>query len=287
MALSNDTTDAVDVWVNPFTVDAVTRMADSAIDDIADLVSDEELYQGAGQTPAEFVERMDTHGVETVLIPALKFDGNTSPREGVHLSERSVVDICSEFPERFSGLVGIDPLDGMDGVRRLEKYVVEHDFVGAHLVPHGFGLETNHRRYYPFYAKCAELGVPVMIQIGHTAVRMPNDPGRPKYIDDIALEFPELEIVAANIGWPWTTEAIALAWTHPNVSIATTGHAPQYWEREFLEFVRGRGKDSVMWGTSYPTLDLGETLSGVSDLNLSPETEQKLLSDNARRIFNL
>lgn len=287
MNLTNDTMDVVDVWVNPFTDDAVRRMADSAIDDIADLVSDDELYRGAGQTPAEFVERMDTHGVDTALIPALKFDGRTSPRDGVHLSERSVADICSEAPDRLRGLVGIDPFDGMEGVRRIEEYVADHDFVGAHLVPHGFDLETNHRRYYPFYAKCAELGVPVMIQIGHTAVRMPNDPGRPEYIDDIALEFPELEIVAANIGWPWTSEAIALAWTHPNVSIATTGHAPQHWEREFVDFIRSRGKDSVIWGTSYPTLDLEGTLSSVSDLNLGPEIERKLLSDNARRVFDL
>jgi predicted TIM-barrel fold metal-dependent hydrolase len=280
-------TGAIDIWVNPFTEDATERMAASAIQDIADLVGEEGLYQDAGQTPAEFVDYMDAYNVDMALIPSLKFDGDNNPRDGVKIPESLVADICEENPDRFKGLVGIDPFTGMEGVHRLERYVEEHGFVGAHIVPHGFHLPTNHRRYYPFYAKCAELDIPVIIQIGHTAVRMPNDPGRPKYLDDIALEFPSLDIVAANIGWPWTTEATALAWTHPNVYISTTGHSPQYWETEFVDFVRGRGQDKVIWGTSYPTIEIGETLAGVSDLNLGTESERKLLSENARRVFNL
>lgn len=229
---------------------------------------------------------MDKHGVETALIPAMKFDGEHNNGQGVQIVESDVATICSDYPDRLSGLVGINPYSGMEGVEHLERYVTEEGFVGAHIVPYGFQLSPNHRRYYPFYAKCSELGVPVMIQIGHTAVAMPNDPGRPKYLDDIALEFPGLDIVAANIGWPWTTEAIALAWTHSNVYIATTGHPPQYWETEFVEFIRGRGQEKVMWGTNYPTVDIGSSLQQVDDLNLNTDTKQKLLSENARSVFD-
>lgn len=280
-------TTAVDVWVNLFTEEAMNRMGDSIIQETAELFDAEGLFKEAGQSPEAFIDRMDTNGVDTALIPALKFDGGKKDIRGVKIEESGVAAVCSEYPDRFAGLVGIDPYSGMDGVKKLERYVEDQGFVGAHLVPYGYGLPPNHRRYYPFYAKCVELDIPVMIQIGHTAVQMSNDPGRPKYLDDVALEFPELDIVAANIGWPWTTEAIALAWTCPNVYIATTGHPPQYWDHEFVEFIRGRGQDKVLWGTNHPTVDMGTSLQQIADLNLGSNTEQKLLSENAQSVFDI
>lgn len=278
---------AVDVWVNLFTEEAMNQIADSVVQETAELFDAEGLFRDAGERPEAFIDRMDTHGVETALIPAMKFDGNHRDARGVRIAEEDVAAVCSAHPERLAGMVGINPYSGMDGVGRLERFVEKEGFVGAHIVPYGFQMPPNHRRYYPFYAKCVDLDVPVMIQIGHTAVRMPNDPGRPKYLDDIALDFPNLDIVAANIGWPWTTEAIALAWTHSNVYIATTGHPPQYWDPEFVDFIRGRGRGKVMWGTNYPTVDIGNSLQQVSDLNINSGTEEKLLTTNARTVFNI
>jgi len=280
-------TTAVDVWVNLFTTEAMDQIADSIIQETAELFDADGMFRDAGEEPESFIERMDAEGVGTALIPAMKFGGSHNDAQGVQISETEVAAACSDYSDRLAGLVGIDPYSGMEGVKRLERFVKNERFVGAHLVPYGFHLPPNHRRYYPFYAKCVELGVPVMIQIGHTAVRMPNDPGRPKYLDDIALDFPNLDIVAANIGWPWTTEAIALAWTHSNVYIATTGHSPQYWDSEFVDFIRGRGCGKAMWGTNYPTVDIGRSLKQVDDLNMSADTEQKLLAENARSVFDL
>lgn len=278
---------AVDVWVNLFTEEAMDEVANSIVQETAELFDAEGLFKDAGENPDSFIDRMNSEGIGKALIPAMKFDGNYNGTSGVQISEEDVAAVCSDYPDHLSGLVGIDPYSGMEGVERLERFVKEDRFVGGHIVPYGYRLPPNHRRYYPFYAKCVELGVPVMIQIGHTAVRMPNDPGRPKYLDDIALDFPDLDIVAANIGWPWTAEAIALAWTHANVYIATTGHPPQYWDSELVEFIRGRGQEKVIWGTNYPTVDIGDSLHQINDLNLSHDTEQKLLSENARSLFDV
>lgn len=280
-------TGAVDVWVNLFTEEAMERMARSIIQKTGEVIGDEGLFRTAGEPPESFVERMESLGVDAALVPSMKFASAHTDKDEVWISEETVAELCSSYPDYFEGLVGINPYAGMEGVRRLEETVLEDGFVGAHIVPYGFRLPPNDRRYYPFYAKCAELGVPVMIQVGHTTVRMSNGPGRPNHLEDVAIEFPELDIVAANIGWPWTSESVALAWTHPNIYIATTGHGPQYWEQEFIDFVRGRGHDKVMWGTNYPTIDLGDGLRGVSDLNLSDDIERKLLSENARSVFEL
>jgi len=278
---------AVDVWVNLFTEEGMTSMAESIIQETAELFDAEGMFQEAKKTPEAFIDGMETHGVGTALIPALKFDGGRGDTPSVEIDESEVAAVCSDYPKYFAGMVGINPYSGMEGVKKLEQYVQEEGFVGAHLVPYSYKMPPNHRRYYPFYAKCAELGVPVMIQIGHTTVQMPNEPGRPKYFDNIAIEFPKLKIVAANIGWPWTTEAIALAWKHSNVYIATTGHPPQYWDTEFVDFIRGRGREKVMWGTNYPIVNIWNSIQGIDDLNLDADTERKLLSENAWSVFDL
>ena len=68
--------------------------------------------------------------------------------------------------------------------------------------------------YYPLYAKCVELDVAFQTQVGHTGPLFPSETGRPIYIDQVALDFPELRIICGHIGWPWTEEMIAVAWKH-------------------------------------------------------------------------
>ena len=64
----------------------------------------------------------------------------------------------------------------------------------------------------------------------HSAEFMPSACGKPLLLDDIAIWFPELRLVGGHTGWPWTEELIAMAWKHPNVYIAVSGHSPQYWD---------------------------------------------------------
>ena len=89
---------------------------------------------------------------------ASRFPTSGSPR-----SARSI-------PTASPGLAGIDPYRGMQGLRDLEHAVNELGFVGAHLYPHWFGLAPDHAKYYPYYAKCCELDIPIMMQVGHNLV---------------------------------------------------------------------------------------------------------------------
>jgi predicted TIM-barrel fold metal-dependent hydrolase len=80
------------------------------------------------------------------------------------------------------------------------------------------------RRFYPLYAECVELGVPFCTQVGHTGPLRPSEPGRPiPYIDQIAIDFPELTIVGGHVGYPWTEEMVAAARKHENVYIDNLG----------------------------------------------------------------
>lgn len=278
---------AIDIWSNPFVAEAMQQFYGSDVQEAAELFGRPDLFRDAVKTPDEFVDTMDEVGVEMAFVPALKY-GNAKHRGmEIDVPYEIVDELCREHPDRFRGLAGINPHDGMDGVRELEHAVEEYGFVGAHIDVYGFDVPLNDRRFYPFYAKCAELGVPVVMQVGHSAIPTPNKHGKPILLDDIAIDFPELDLVGAHTGWPWTEELIALAWVHPNVYIGTTGYAPRYWDDSLVHFLQAHGRGKVLWGTNYPVVKHGQSLDQVRELGLSEDVRREFLYETAADVFDL
>ena len=179
----------------------------------------------------------------------------------------------------------------MAGVRAFERAVREDGFVGAHFYPHWFELAPDHARWYPFYAKCVELDVPVQLQVGQSLVYDParrlRSVGRPITLDNVACDFPELKLVGIHVGIPWTDEMIAMAWKHPNVYIGCDAHSPRYWPASFVQYINSYGQNKVLFGTDYPVLDFERTRAEIEALGLKPEVLVKLLRDNARALYKL
>ena len=117
---------------------------------------------------------------------------------------------------------------------------------------------------------------------------MSSETGRPiPYLENVALDFPELRIVAGHIGAPWTQEIISLATKFPNVYIDTSAYKATRYPADFVEFMRGRGAKRVMFGSNYPMLTASACLEGMKELGLSERAEQLFLSGNAERVFKL
>src|SRR5690349_20981213 len=157
----------------------------------------------AGYTDKSFIEKMDRAGIEHVFLIAVKA-GSAMHKIHRHISYERVAAMVKKHPTRFSGLAGVDPTEGMKGLARLEYAIRELGFVGAHLYPHWFEMPPDHARYYPIYAKCAELGVPIQMQVGHCLRYSEERPlqsvGRPITLDTIACHFPELKLIGIHIG---------------------------------------------------------------------------------------
>lgn len=283
-----DKGDVIDIWCNLFTPEGMELYYESQAQTVAaQLFGKTDMYDPAnGVSPEEFVATMDQVGVDQVFVPALKFG---DPREGMQIDipYEMVAEVCEQYPERIRGMAGINPREGMKGVARLEEYVEEHGFIAGHLEPYGWDRPLNHRRFYPFYAKCAELGIPIVMQVGHSAMKMPSKYGKPVLVDDVALDFPDLDIVACHTGWPWSKELEALVWKHENVYLGATAHAPKYWEENIVDFIRSRGRDKAVFGTDYPVLEYEATFEQIENLDFEPDVERKLLSENARDLFGV
>ena len=230
---------------------------------------------------------MDECDVDIVMIPCFKM---RSYQRKVMISEyttEEIAEITRCNPARLKGLYGINPYKKLEGVRELETAVRDFGFLGAHLHTYGFEKPINDRDYWPYYAKCVELDVPVVMQVGHSAEAMPSVLARPILIDDIALYFPELKIVGAHTGWPWVQEMIAMAWKHANVFIGTSMHMPRYWDPDLVSFLNTRGMGKVLFGTDYPGLLHGEALKQIGELKLKEKAEKHLLRKAAEKVFKL
>jgi predicted TIM-barrel fold metal-dependent hydrolase len=179
----------------------------------------------------------------------------------------------------------------MQGLYDLEEAVKEYGFVGAHLYPHWCELPPDHAKYYPYYAKCCELDIPIMMQVGHNLVysrerRLPSV-GRPITLDQVAIDFPELKLIGIHIGVPWTAEMISMCWKHENVYTAGDAYAPKYWPKEFVHYANSYGKHKVLFGTDWPVIDPERAVQEIEALGFRDDAKQMLMRDNALRVFNL
>ncbi|MCC6647732.1 MAG: amidohydrolase [Polyangiaceae bacterium] len=208
--------------------------------------------------------------------------------EGPLLSNDHVAEIVRAHPERLVGVAAVDLSRPMDGVRELRRAVRQLGFRGLRMLPWLWRLPPSDRRYYPLYAECVELGVPFCLQVGHAGPLAPSEPGRPiPYLDEVALEFPELTIVAGHIGYPWTTEMIALATKYPNVYIDTSAYKAARYPRELVEYLRGHGRRKVLFGSNFPMLTPAEALAGLDALGLDDDARARFLHGNAAGVFHL
>ena len=279
----------IDIVVNLFTPQEVEKKQTGLDEDFKEQVRMPKEMRG-GVTIDQYLDKMDLAGIERSLLIAVRA-GDIRVPESFEIPYSRVYEICQEHPARFSGLAGIDPFRGMAGLKDLEEAVNDMGFVGAHLYPHWCELPPNHAKYYPYYAKCCELDIPIMMQVGHNLVysrkrRLPSV-GKPIYLDQVAIDFPELKLIGIHIGIPWTEEMISMCWKHENVFTAGDAYAPKYWPEAFVHYANSYGRNKVMFGTDWPVIDPIRAVKEVEDLGFREEAKKLIMRDNALKVFNL
>ena len=277
-------TRAIDIVVNLWTKE-ITECYPPELDQFWDLVKILEMTK-RGITVEEELAQMDEAGIDKGLLVATT---GAAVGASIHFEKpfEIIAEVCAAHPDRFKGVIGVNPSRIMTWIKKLDVAVKEYGFVGAHLYPHWFGEPPDSRIYYPFYAKCAELNVPIQIQVGHSAQWFLRTVGQPITLDRVAIDFPELKIVGIHIGHPWTEEMISMAWKHPNVFIGTDAHLPKYWDKTLINFINSRGQDKVLFGTDYPVLPFKKAMDELDKLELRETPKRKLLVDNAVRVYGL
>jgi predicted TIM-barrel fold metal-dependent hydrolase len=172
--------------------------------------------------------------------------------------------------------------------RALEELVMKRGFKGLKLYPTYQYFYPNDNKLYPLYSMAQELGVPIMFHTGSSVFKGARIKyGEPLYFDDLAVDFPDLDILMVHSGRGfWYDQAFFLTKLHPNLYMEIAGLPPQRLLSYFPEFERNA--DKIIYASDWPGVpDLIGNIQQIRDLPLSEASKQKILGLNAARILRL
>jgi predicted TIM-barrel fold metal-dependent hydrolase len=222
----------------------------------------------------ELLETMDDLGVEVAVL--------TNNCEDV---DPHVLSFVEARPDRFVLSAYVNPRHGMAAVRALAAFVAEYPVVLARITPFMIDLPANDREYYPIYAKCVELGLPVSILTGMPGPGVYSRWQDPKLLDDVCVFFPELTVIMSHGADPWWPDAIRLMLKNPNLFMMTSAWAPKHLPAELITFMNTRGRDRVLFASDHPIMPMRRCVTEASELDLRPGVGQRYLRDNALAIL--
>lgn len=246
-----------------------------------------EAAWGAGYNTAEaLVASMDAAGVQTVLATdLLAWSYRRQTRFALDMTER-ITELTQKYPGRFFGLADYDPFNIRASLRKLEDDVTKRNYKGVYIHIYGYDIPLDHKKMYPLYAKCEEMGIPVAMQTGHVLEAMPSEHAKPMYLDRIACDFPDLVQIGTHTGWPWVEELIAVASKWPNVYINISAWLPKYMSPSLLNFMKTKvGAEKILFGSN--GLPWDKFLQQMEGIGLREDALKAILYDNPKRVYGL
>jgi predicted TIM-barrel fold metal-dependent hydrolase len=266
------TTRAIDCWVN-------VKMSDLGRPEFLKDVAKNYFKQGEDffrdYSVEEVVKTMDELGVEKAIL-------TTDPSR----PQDHVLGFVEARPDRFFLGAQVDPRRGMKALRAIESFQREQpNLVLVRITPFMIDLPPNHAVYFPVYAKCIDLGLPITINTGIPGPPAPGECQHPMHLDKVCLHFPELKLVMAHGADPWWNEACRLMIKYRNLFMMTSAYLPKYFPPELIHFMNTRGKNKVMWASDHPAIQMDRCLKEAHQLDLREGVLEKYLYENAQRVF--
>ncbi|MGC9445605.1 amidohydrolase family protein [Cereibacter johrii] len=212
---------------------------------------------------------------------------------GFRISNEAVAEFIRTHGPRYVGFAGVDPWQA-DAVDRFDHAIRHLGLRGLNLQCFELKMRPDDERLFPLYEKAIELDVPVNIHCGiNFSTHTPMSLGRPEYLDNVMVRFPELRAVASPPGWPWVQELIGVAWRHPNLSIGILAVRPKLLAKAhsgyepLLQYGRTLLKEKIIFGSAFPMMPVETALAELDGLGLDAETRRLWLHDNAARLLGL
>lgn len=235
------------------------------------LAAGDDLYASIAET----VSHMDSHGIEYGMVA---------------ITDELAPEAVRRHPDRFLAALPVDGNKGMDQVREIVKAKEEFGIRAVTMFPAGVypQIPINDKLWYPIYAKCIELDLPVFMTVGVPGPRVKMMAQHPELLDEVCYDLPELKIVMRHGADPWADLAVKLMLKWPNLYYSTSGFAPKYIPKSIIEYANTRGSDKVIYAGYFPFgIELDRTFRELSELPLRDHVWPKFLSDNARLVLGL
>jgi hypothetical protein len=193
-----------------------------------------------------------------------------------------------EHPERFIPSAAVDAAQMMDSVRFLVEMHDQYGIKAATTFPAGSQVPINDKRYYPIYAKCVELDIPIFCCAGVPGPRVPLAPQKVELIDEVMYDFPDLTFVMRHGAEPWTELAVKLMLKWPNLHYSTSAFAPKHYPKAIIDYANTRGSEKIIYAGYFPAgLTYDRIFGDMPKVAFNDDVWPKFLRGNAVRVLAL
>lgn len=227
---------------------------------------------------AELIDEMDAHGV----VKAILMDNLTKPS----VTARKFVEAR---PDRFAlAMGGVNLLRPVASLRELSAVAADLPVAYAVVGPSFWGdgmYPPSDAVYYPLYAKCAEIGLPLCVNTGLPGPPIPGEVQNPIHLDRVCVRFPELKLCMIHGADPWWDIAIRMLIKYENLRLMTSAWSPKRLPESLLHYMRTRGSGKVIFASDWPVLRQHRVVPEARALDLPPEALDNYLFNNAEQFF--
>lgn len=275
----------VDAWVNIFPEAFAARW--TAKDEQQGVVQMFGPDLAKGPTVESLLESMDEAGIELGVLTAGLSDPERAHRRGGFAAE-DFLAIAEEHPGRFAVSAAVDRVTKpLDNCRRLRELAEHPSMVMARVTPLVEQYELNHRLYYPVYATCAELGLPMSINVGVPGPQVRSRCQDPVLLEDVLIDFPSLTVIGAHMGHPYEALLIQYMLKWPQLHLMTSAYLATYMDPAMVRFMdSSRGRGRLLFASDHPVIPAGKALAAARALPLSDDGMAEFLGGAAARLLD-
>ncbi len=213
----------------------------------------------------------------------------------IRIANEEVAEVAAEHNDVLIPFASIDPAKGKMGAREARRLINDYGVRGFKFHPSMQGFYPNDRKAYVLYEAIAEAKLPALFHTGQTGVgaRVRGGMGirlkysNPLFLDDVAVDFPDMPIILAHPSFPWQDEALAVATHKPNVYIDLSGWSPKYFPPNLVQYANTLLKDRMLFGSDYPAITPDRWISDFESLPMKPEVRPLIMKENAIKLLGL
>jgi predicted TIM-barrel fold metal-dependent hydrolase len=274
----------VDGWVNLIPEAFAARwVAQDAQQGVVELFGPD---LATGPTVEGLLGAMDDAGIDLGVLTSGLSAPERAHEAGGYAAE-DLIAIADEHPGRFLVAATVDRA-GRPGrnCARIRELAGHPAVAMVRVTPLVEQHELNHRLYYPVYATCEELGLPVSINIGVPGPQVRSRCQDPVLLEDVLIDFPRLTVVGAHMGHPYEALLIQYMLKWPQLHLMTSAYLATYMDPALVRFMdSSRGRGRVLFASDHPVIPVGRALDAARKLPLSDEGMALFLGGAAQRVL--
>jgi predicted TIM-barrel fold metal-dependent hydrolase len=222
-------------------------------------------------------------------------DTKDAPEDPARATPEEIAERARDHADVIIPFGSVDPARGAEGVAMARRQIEEFGVKGFKFHPSSQAFFPNDRAAYPLYEVIEAAGLPALFHTGQTGAGAGTRAGggirlaysNPMYLDDVAVDFPDMPIILAHPSFPWQEEALSVATHKPQVYIDLSGWSPKYFPAILVQYANTLLKDKMLFGTDFPVLTPERWMSDLEKIAIRDEVKPGIFKDNAVRLLGL